>query len=331
MPRNLPDSLVRLLENHGAEHAPHYPPSDNSDHGPMAYLAMHGLGIGPREIEAFAKRYRSRLIAAPPASGAIDVARWRDHIGRRESYSALVAFFSNEIAEHGWEPTVAKYLPALISGWVKDAFHPLIRLAYGIEFEAPSEIAAGLAYLTITGIDPRIVDLANARPTELRGREHFDSIRAERKPIFVRGPFNVRYERIVAGAKLAPSGGRAVDTIEELSRACLEIFHATHDFFALHLVTSSHAFRVCTPWAGPGADNLFSVGLACAYLAIGAPEFASLRAATDVLPMAELANAKDEHDVKVAYSAKAHALAFNDATYEWVVARYLAPRLSSNT
>ena len=329
MPQDLPASLVRLLDSHSAEYAPHYPPSDNSDHGPMAYLAMHGLGIGPDDIEAFAKRYNVRLIAAPPPRESVSSEHWRDHIGRRESYSALAAFFSKEIAEQGWESTVAKYLPRLISGWVKDAFHPLIRLAYGIEFEVPSEIATGLAYMTITGIDPRIIELANARPTESRGREHFDSTRAERKPIFVRGPFNLRYERIVAGAKLAPCGGRAIDTMEELSRACLEIFHATHDFFALHLVTSSHAFRICAPWAGHGSDNLFSVGLAAAYLAIGAPEFTSLEDATDVLPVDKLAKTKDEHDIKLAYSAKAQARAYDDPTYEWVAARYLTPRLSS--
>ena len=329
MPQNLPASLVRLLESHGAEYAPHYPPSDNSDHGPMAYLAMHGLGIGPHDIEAFAKRYRVRLIAASPPKESVSVERWRDHIGRRESYSALIAFFRKEIAMQGWEPTVARYLPHLISGWVKDAFHPLIRLAYGIEFEIPSEIACGLAYMTITGIDPRLTELAKARPTDLRGREHFDSTRVERKPIFIRGPFNLRYERIVEGAKLAPCGGGAVDTMEELSHACLEIFHATHDFFALHLVTSSHAFRVCAPWAGPSSDSVFSIGLASAYLAIGAPEFASLEDAVDVIPFEKLAKAKDEHDIKLAYSAKAQARAYDDPTYEWVAAHYLTPRLSS--
>jgi hypothetical protein len=330
MSQNLPSSLVRLLENHGAEHAPHYPPSDNSDHGPMAYLAMHGLGIGPDDIEAFAKRYRVRLVAAPPPNESVSVENWRDHIGRRESYSALVGFFRKEIAGQGWEPTVAKYLPQLISGWVKDAFHPLIRLAYGIEFEVPSEIAAGLAYMTITGIDPRVIELANARPTDLHGREHFDSTRIEQMPIFVRGPFNLRYHRIIEGAKLVPCGGRAVDTMEKLGRACLEIFHATHDFFALHLVTSSHAFRICAPWAGPDTGNIFSVGLASAYLAIGAPEFASLEDAIDALPLDQLAKAKDEHDIKLAYSAKAQARAYGDPTYEWVAARYLTPRLSSN-
>jgi hypothetical protein len=328
MAQNLPASFVRLLEKHGAEYAPHYPPSDNSDHGPMAYLAMHGLGLGLGDIDAFAKRYCVRLVASAPPNESVSAARWRDHIGRRESYSALVEFFRQEIATQGWEPTVANYLPYLISGWVKDAFHPLIRLAYGIEFEVPSEIATGLAYMTITGNDSRITELANGRPTELHGRAHFDSTRTERRASFVRGPFNTRYDRIVQGAKLAPCFP-AIDTIEELSRACLEIFHETHDFFALHLVTSSHAFRVCAPWAGSQTANLFSIGLASAYLAIGAPEFASLEDAIDVLPLDKLATAKDEHDIKLAYSAKAQARAYGDQTYEWVAARYLRPRLSS--
>src|SRR3954468_21759988 len=35
----LPETLERLVVAHGRSHAPHYPPDDNSDHGPMAYLA----------------------------------------------------------------------------------------------------------------------------------------------------------------------------------------------------------------------------------------------------------------------------------------------------
>lgn len=327
MSQNPPASLMRLLEDHGNQYAPHYPPSDNSDHGPMAYLAMHGLGIGSDDIETFARRYCVRLIAAPPPNESVGVDCWHDHIGRRESYSALVAFFRREIATHGWQSIVADYLPHLVSGWVKDAFHPLIRLAYGIEFEVPSEIATGLAYMTITGNDSRIVELAKGRPTELPGREYFDSMRTERKPNFFRGPFNVRYDRVIRGAKLAPCGGSAADTVEGLSRACLEIFHATHDFFALHLVTSSHAFRICTPWVGSDAAGLFSVGLASAYLAIGAPEFASLEDANGTFPAAKLAKANDEHDIKLAYSATAQARAFGDPTYEWVAAHYLIDRM----
>ncbi len=332
--RTLPGNLTRLLQTHGAAYDPHYPPSDNSDHGPMAYLAMHGLGIGYGDIATFAEHYRGKLVAAPPLDESVDTKRWQAHIGRRASYSALLAFFNEEIARRGWQETVARHLPRLISGWVKDAFHPLIRLGYGIEFEAESEIAAGLAYLTITGDDPKLAQLARSRPSKSHGRDPLHTVRSLRNTTFERGPFNARYQRIVRNAPLAPAGANS-NTLEEISRACLEVFHTTHDFFALHLVTSSHAFRVCAPWAGPQSLRLFSAGIAAAYLAIAAPEFevlptaaaAPLPTAGEPLPIAGLAKATDEHDIKLAYSAQAQAQAFGDPTYRWVAVNYLTPRL----
>ena len=324
----LSEELETLLHRHGATFDPHYPPSDNSDHGPMAYLAMHGLGIGFDDIDAFAAAYRGRLVSIPPPIESVSASNWRNHIRRRQSYAALLAFFGNEIESSGWQTTAARYLPALISGWVKDAFHPLIRLGYGIEFESTSEIAAGLAYMTITGDDPMLEKIAARGASKADGRTYIESVRPMHDPSYSRGPFNVRYQRITEGATgLRPASGEAGRTLEEISRACLEVFRATHDFFALHLVTSSHAFRVCAPYAGPGLDALLSAGIATAYLAIGAPPFEPLPRASAVLPIKRLCNATDEHDVKVAYSCLAQSHAFDDPTYRWVATEYLKPRL----
>ena len=328
MPSPLPQELEGLVRQHGATFDPHYPPSDNSDHGPMAYLAMHGLGVRFADIATFAEKYRSKLVPFPPPNESVGPETWRQHIGRRESYAALLAFFEREIESTDWQTVLARYLPSLISGWVKDAFHPLIRLGYGVEFESKSEIAAGLAYMTITGDDPALVAVASRSGSSLRGQAYIDWVGSMRDPRYSRGPFNVRYQRIVDGAtELRPAVGSVDRSLEEIGRACLDVFHATHDFFALHLVTSSHAFRVCAPYAGPGLDALYSVGIAIAYLAIGAPPFEALAPAGAELPTERLSKATDEHDVKLAYSCLAQSRAFHDATYRWVAAEYLKPRL----
>jgi hypothetical protein len=325
----LPTSLLQLLREHGASHAPHYPPSDNADHGPMAYLAMHGLGLGFPQIETFADRYRGKLVAQLPCKEGINAHGWETHIGRRASYSALRAYFESEIDAHGWQAVVARVLPSLVSGWVKDAFHPLIRLAYGIEFEVPSEIAGGLAYLAITGDDPLFAAVAKREPLDCDGRSYLEALQSMRDVEFARGPFNSRCRRIEREAAVRPLKGPADIVIKELSRACLEIFHATHDFFALHLVTSSHAFRVCAPWAGPDWSALYSAGVAAGYLAIGAPRFDALEEKEAALPMDALRNATDEHDIKLAYSCLAQARAFSDPTFCWSAEHYLTPRLAA--
>jgi hypothetical protein len=326
----LPTSLLQLLGKHSASYAPHYPPSDNSDHGPMAYLAMYGLGIDWSRIEEFANRYSKRLVAASQAQGSIRADHWETHIGRRESYLALVEFFESEINRDGWETVVGRYLPRLISGWVQDAFHPLIRLGYGIEFHVGSEIAAGLAYLVITGDDPQLASIATRAPLKSTGYGYLQYLQSMREPAFAQGSFNSRYRRIGDSAAVHPAGGDPNMMMREVSRECLEVFHATHEFFALHLVTGSHAFLVCAPWAGPDSEPLYSAGIAVAYLAIGAPDFNELPHASSVLPIAELARLHDEHDIKIAYTCQSLAKAYSDPTYVWAAVQYLTPRFGGS-
>jgi Questin oxidase-like len=327
--RPVPDELSDLLGRHAAAYATHYPPVDNADHGPMAYLAMHGLGIGLDRIRSFAETYQRRLVAYPPPREVVSRDRWRDHVGHRESYAALREFFTREIEELGWHATVTRYLPSLLSGWVKDAFHPLIRLGYGVEFEVPTEVAAGLAYFAIVGDDPALLALAH-KGQRVDAEAYFATARGLRDERFARGPFNDRYRRILRS--VAPPAADADDVLRTVSRHSLDAFDATHDFFALHLVTSSHAFRICRPLVADAfdaavLDDLFSIGIVAAYLAIGAPAFPPTDPQPMALPLAALGHTDDEHDIKLAYSCRAQQRAFGDHAYESLGARYLAGRL----
>jgi hypothetical protein len=320
----LPAPLRLLLEEHRASHAPHYPPHGHTDHGPMAYLALHGLGAGTLDIERFAAAYRQRLDPLPAPRQTLHPDDWHEHLGRTESYPALLEFFEAQTFARGWQATLARYLPSLVSGWVKDLFHPLIRLAYGVEFEQRSEIAAGLAYLAACGDDPRLALAARLAPTDSRGSVYLQRFQLEPRGASFEGPapFNRRYQQILDTVPLAPAGGAQGSAHAELTRACLEIFDTTHDFFALHLVTASHAFHVCSPWAGPSAPGVFSVGICAAYLALGAPVFRALVSPPAALSLARLAAASDEHAIKLAYSCRYLARVHGDPTYEWVAARY---------
>jgi hypothetical protein len=292
----------------------------------MAFLALHGLGMDAAHIEQFAAHYQRRLIPQEPPVELITQENWRHYIGRREAYAGLRAFFAAQIGGLGWQEALTRYLPPLVSGWVKDAFHPLIRLAYGIEFQVPAEIASGLAYLSTAGNDPALAALAERLPAHEDGGAYLKSLQSLRNASYTEGRFNARYRAAVGARGLRPAGGRPEETLRDVSRSALEVFHATHDFFALHLVTSSHAFRVCAPWVGPSSSALFSVGIGAAYLAIGAPPFASLPSASAELPLQWLAADTDEHDIKIAYSALMQSSAYDDPTYRWVALQYLGAR-----
>ena len=46
----VPPPLAALIREHRDHHHVFYPPLGNADHGPMAYLALHGLGASQGAI-----------------------------------------------------------------------------------------------------------------------------------------------------------------------------------------------------------------------------------------------------------------------------------------
>jgi hypothetical protein len=175
-----------------------------------------------------------------------------------------------------------------------------------------------------SGEDSCLLEASAREPVSLDPSGYLRSWQSHRDSTLAALRFDERYQRVMREVPLRPCDTTG---FVALSRAGLEVFHATHEFFALHLVTGSHAFRVCAPWAGPRPERLLGVALAAAYVAIGAPDFGPIDAGRAELPRVALASATDDHDIKLAYSCSAQARAHADADYEWVAARYLAPRL----
>ena len=101
-----------------------------SDHLPMAALARIGLEDNIANVLDYVHRYRSRL------------SRIDDH----PEYRIILDRYLAAVARDGVTATLAEHLPRLVTGWVRDAYHPIIRIAYGKEFGIDEEVAAGLAY-----------------------------------------------------------------------------------------------------------------------------------------------------------------------------------------
>ncbi|MEQ8483040.1 MAG: questin oxidase family protein [Pseudomonadales bacterium] len=309
------------LASHGQRYLPEYPPDDNSDHLPMAWLALTALGASQARREAFASAYLPRLTTLAP-----------DH-----PYARRVQALTAETAATGIPAVLDRYLPQWISGWHKEAYHPLIRIGYGVEFGVPGEVAAGLAYLESVGADQTL----DALTRSIRHERNLDGeallLRA-RALGPVPGSPNDRFSRR-ADAALSLPGMAALavvtdDHLRTMSRAALMVFAGSHDFFALHLVTASHAFRLLYPYLqprlGPRTDVVFTVGLLAGYLAAGAPAPAPWPG-PDVAPPPTspelLALCRDdEHDIKLAHAAGAHADHWRDPAFRHVARSYLGRR-----
>ena len=283
----VPPWLADRLRDHRDLHGPHYQ-GFLSDHLPMALLAMKALGAARRSLDVYAANYEDRLdppvrhTREPPDSLA-------EALGQPAAYGALLTYFDREIARHGVAKTLATCLPDLVSGWVRFAFHPIIRLAYGVRFGVEPEVAAGLAYLACAGPDDALQALA-------RGARRQDEITLpDAVPIDAEAPFEHRYNAALASGALSSCVVVLPDNQRALAELALALFNDTHDFFALHVVTGTHALGVCADAIGLDVDGFMSAGLLAAYLAIGAPSFDHEARPTP-------ARIDDEHDAKMAFT-----------------------------
>ncbi len=302
------------IHQHGRRYPPEYPPRGFSDHLPMTWLALEGLGAPPARREAFAADYLPRLSPLPSDDP------------RRRRQQTLI----DEITADGMAAVVERRLPALVSGWYREAYHPLIRLGYAVRFGVAEEAAAALAYMEACGPDATMTRLAGqCRRVSGSGLDLFGRARHLRADIDHNRSFTSRAQAVLARPAAAEMALVVDDDLRQMSSAALAAFDSTHDFFALHLVTASHAFRLLSPWAGPDADAILNLGLLVGYLAIGAPAIsdAPAGAAPAAVPtrarLLALCRDDDEHDAKIAFAAWEQARHWQDPRYLVAVERYL--------
>ncbi|MCB1646528.1 MAG: DUF4243 domain-containing protein [Pseudomonadales bacterium] len=259
---SLPEAVQALLKDSAGYH-PEYPPDGNSDHLPMALLAMHSLGAPQTVLTAFRQSYSQRLV---PMTNPADTAILR-----------LNQEYQHEVEMLGIDQLVARRLPPLLSSLTRGAFHPLIRLGYGIEFDLPGEVAAALAYLhwlhnqaETTGLMPDVV------PTLIPTREDLrDFLLAQVQrgaPELAGQRFDAR---LTALEQQGLMPGIQAENFDECARVALDVYLSTRNFFALHMVTATWAARQCAMLLEQPESCLaaLSSGLAAAHLILGAPSF----------------------------------------------------------
>ena len=317
------NELKRLLQD-GIRFAPHYLPSNNSDHLPMTLCAMAGLGATPGQLQAFRDDYSPRLHEWVSPSPLSD---WRDGTGDFHAYPALLQFFLGEVAVRGRMATVQHYLPTFLPGIALHAFHPVIRLGYALDFQCDEEVAAGLAYMiagydgfdpaaswpTATSLESPIALSALLRDQVQQGQREFQSAR-----------FGKAVLELVAAGEYPQwsAAGTGRTGLEECARCALALYQGTRNFFALHLVTATQALGVITdnitsnsisskPAAG---DDLWALAAAsmgsailAAHLVLGSPRFD-----TPPLPPDEL---DAEHSLKYVWACQSEYRALGQSVY----------------
>ncbi|RMZ66348.1 hypothetical protein GMOD_00005484 [Pyrenophora seminiperda CCB06] len=151
------DEANRLLQKNHEEWHMFFRDRAGHNHIAHSILTCLALGAAPEDIQ---RAYDDGVgIQRPiPDLNAQMVDKWYDDekmleaLGTINLYTTFLAFFKKYMEEHGWKETVNKYLfsrskvaEKLLARMYEGAYHPVIHLGLGIEFQLPGIVAEALA------------------------------------------------------------------------------------------------------------------------------------------------------------------------------------------
>ncbi len=310
-----------------------------TNHLPMGLIALERIGAAPDRLELFVDDYTPKLVPIGDRVEDIATGSLLDHIGTARRFPDMLALFDAEVAAHGWRATVRTWLVSLLDGMGSDAFHPLIRLAYGVDAQDPGEVAAGLAYLADARRPIAVVPTDEDATTDLVAV--LDGVAADPDLAAADIEGTSIASRMAQIGTLAGFGAHAArwqpgtDALRALALATRRGYAPRpDDFTTMHTVTGLHALRLLLPYLDDPTEALRTFGQAvtAAFVANGLAPLATseqmedLRSGTwpawEEIADAARASRGDEHAYKVTYTCRVEAATHGDeAIYRSLAAR----------
>lgn len=232
--------LITRSQNYGIETAQ----SGNTNHLPMALIALNKLGANQVHLEAYYANYAPSLITRN-AVNLNPAFIWDEQLGDKSAFDDYLAYFLLQVESKGVEETLNDHLDRLMRGCGASAFHAIIRLSYGLQADNEVEVAFGLAdlasnYLPIEEPKSRIGDYSTILNAALKVYEGINvdgSLISDRMNSVV---INQNFQQV----NWVPES----NDLTELSKLVADLYILSRDFTVLHAVTSCHAMRYLIPF-----------------------------------------------------------------------------------
>jgi hypothetical protein len=129
-------------------------------------LAAYSLGASKEKLQEIFDVHAKDQRPLPPSIGEITRENYKDQLGKQEAYTSFLKFYQLEVEKYGTVDTVRRWIWSddMLARTVGGAFHPLIHIGYGLEFDIPGIVAEGLAMTACTGsrylgLVPKLPDL----------------------------------------------------------------------------------------------------------------------------------------------------------------------------
>ncbi|MFM0597480.1 questin oxidase family protein [Paraburkholderia dilworthii] len=284
-----------------------------TNHCPMALVALAEMGASAERLQVFFDRWeREYALSAPPVEMVIAREDWSRQLGNAAAFGALRLLFLEWIREVGSVPVIVAVLNEVPFAPATQAFHALIRLAYGIEAAHSGEIASGLAALVSSHLP---VDVQfDERPAAGSVDAGFEHVVDAMGGGAVEGSSITSRLRVVASdarfkqAILSPPASACL--LDDLAQATIAAYWRSRNFTILHMVTATHAARILFAQLPQAmAERLLPglwVALCAAYVTVGrrasgevdVPDLAV--SWSDVRRLAVASD--DDHVIKMAYT-----------------------------
>jgi hypothetical protein len=151
------DECNQLLQKNHEEYHMFFRDTAGHNHIVHSLLTILSLGASPQELR---DRYDDGVPiqrAIPDINSSLlerlyDAETFYNTIGQITQYHTFLEFFKREIAVKGWKEVTLEYVFArtkiadeMLARMYEGAYHPIIHLGLGIEFQQPSIIAEALA------------------------------------------------------------------------------------------------------------------------------------------------------------------------------------------
>lgn len=277
----------------------------NTNHLPMALIALDKLGADRYQLDNYFASYASGLVPLSSLEVHADSFDWRAHLGDKKSFNHYLNYFDSCITNAGPRQTLVNHIDPLMLGCGAAAFHALIRLSYGIQSGNDKEISFGLAYLAshaFTVAEPKASSLSLKQIIEIANNKMND--------VTVEG-------RLISDRMKAISSWQQFSTLnlipqtldlKTLSQSVARLYLETRDFTILHAVTSCHALRYVMPYVNDPTTALrhYWTSVLVAILSVPDLEFdlssqpqKPVEHSVDLKPML---NSKDSHLIKLVWS-----------------------------
>ncbi|KAG0214664.1 hypothetical protein BGX28_001702 [Mortierella sp. GBA30] len=160
------DTVAELLETSHFKYHCFF--NDKGFHTHLAHgvLAAYSLGASPNRLRAIYESHAADQRPIGFVQKSFTTSDWKSELGQRDFYASYLEFFRGEIQRLGRVDAVVKYAfdPDVIGRTFSGAFHPIIHMGYGFDFEMDGTVAEGLAMTAVTStmMQPFVVHPAGA-------------------------------------------------------------------------------------------------------------------------------------------------------------------------